>query len=236
VLSNGHAFGFDTALDVWLRLADDHFHESDFHSDLPAAVLGATNGQGQTDMTTDLAMVHAAASTVARTAAPTSAPVSRVATLMQSGGSGRKKRSVSHLESLLGSAVLLGRGVGGSAPTGAAQQEYKDWLRVYVRRLAEDGAVNAAAIDKVRELCEELLGPPSSRSPSAASATDTDGSSTGGAVALGTWAAKTELDLDKRALLAEVVLPTVAKHSRISSFQRLVSEYKLELETMGASG
>lgn len=236
VLSNGHAFGFDTALDVWLRLADDHFHESDFHSDLPAAVLGATNGQGQTDMTTDLAMVHAAASTVARTAALTSAPVSRVAALMQSGGSGRKKRSVSHLESLLGSAVLLGRGVGGSAPTGAAQQEYKDWLRVYVRRLAEDGAVNAAAIDKVRELCEELLGPPSSRSPSAASATDTDGSSTGGAAALGTWAAKTELRLDKRALLAEVVLPTVAKHSRISSFQRLVSEYKLELETMGASG
>ena len=227
VLSNGHAFGFDTALDVWLRLADDHFHESDFHSDLPTAVLEATNGQAQADKITDLAMVHAAASTVSRTAAPTSA-------LMQSGGSGRKKRSVSHLESLLGSAVLLGRGVDGSAPTGTAQQEYKDWLRVYVRRLAEDGAVNAATIDKVRELCEELLGPPSSRSPSAASATDTGGS-TGGVAALGTWAATTELDLDKRALLAEVVLPTVAKHSRISSFQRLVSEYKLELETMGAS-
>ena len=40
--------------------------------------------------------------------------------------------------------------------------------------------------------------------------------------------------MDKRALLAELVLPTVAKHSRISGFQRLVSEYKLELETIGA--
>ena len=236
VLSNGHAFGFDTTLEVWLRLADDHFHQSDFHSDLPAAALGgSTNDQNATATTTDLATVHAAAATAARAATATSTPASRVAALMQAGGAARKKRSLAHLESLLGSAVLLGRGaVEGSGPAAAAaQQEYKDWLRVYARRLAEDGAVSGAAIAKVRELCEDLLGPPSSRSSSGSSAGASAAGGGGDSAAVaGDWEAMTALGLSKRALLKEVVLPTVAAHSRISGFQRLVSEYKLELETV----
>ena len=226
VLSNGHTFGFDCSLDAWLRLADDHFHESDFHSDLPAAALG--NGDGE-KTATDLATVHAAAATAARAVVAASAPAHRVAALMQAGSSGsRKKRSLAHLESLLGSAVLLGRGAEGfgTAPTAAAQQEYKDWLKVYARRLAEDGAVSGVAIAKVRELCEELLGPPASRGEGAAAA------AAGGDA----WDAQTALGLGKRALLKEVVLPMVAAHSRISGFQRLVSEYKLELEALESSG
>ena len=83
------------------------------------------------------------------------------------------------------------------------------------------------AIAKVRELCEELLGPPQSRGEGAAGAA---AEAPAEAAAQG-WEPET-LGLSKRTLLKEVVLPTVAAHSRISAYQRLVSEYKLELEAL----
>ena len=84
------------------------------------------------------------------------------------------------------------------------------------------------AIAKVRELCEELLGPPQSRGEGAAAEAPAEAAAR--ALAQG-WEPET-LGLSKRTLLKEVVLPTVAAHSRISAYQRLVSEYKLELEAL----
>jgi hypothetical protein len=43
------------------------------------------------------------------------------------------------------------------------------------------------------------------------------------------------LGLRKRALLAEVVLPSIAANSRAPPFQRLVAEYKLEIEQAAAA-
>lgn len=87
------------------------------------------------------------------------------------------------------------------------------------------------AIAKVRELCEELLGPPQSRGEGAAgAAAEAPAAAAARALAQG-WEPET-LGLSKRTLLKEVVLPTVAAHSRISAYQRLVSEYKLELEAL----
>ena len=156
VLSNGHAFGFDFLLDVWVRLVDNNFHESDFHSDLPPAALGSSAEKPPTDM----AHVHAEASMAAKAAAVAPAPASRVAALMQAGSAGRRKQSISHLEALLGSAVLLGRGRPGSQPTEAAQKEFRTWLSVYARRLAEEGAGKSKRAEHCRVFRCRTQNPP----------------------------------------------------------------------------
>lgn len=85
----------------------------------------------------------------------------------------------------------------------ASVSEYKEWLRLYSLALAQQQAVLRA-----RELCDDLLGP---LEPAAASS----------GAAAPAWE-PTVLGLSKRALLKEVVLPSLATNRAL---QRLLSEY-----------
>ena len=106
----------------------------------------------------------------------------------------RRFTSVYHLENLMAAAVAL-----------ASPDEFRHWLRVYVRRIADE-----ADVARLRELCDELLGAGSLTCP-----------------AVTGWQ-PTVLGLVKRDLLSE----TVQVMAKNRALQRLVQEYDQALRNM----
>ncbi|XP_059138607.1 protein HIRA-like isoform X2 [Physella acuta] len=100
--------------------------------------------------------------------------------------------TLSHLESQMASSLAL-----------LSANEYKFWLETYIRYLAQEGVE-----EKLREICDELLGPVyrSSRSSS-------------------TWS-QNVLGLDKHVILRNI-LPYIGADLK---FQRLYTEYKEQLD------
>ncbi|XP_013416664.1 protein HIRA-like [Lingula anatina] len=112
--------------------------------------------------------------------------------LFRTGHVAQQASTMTHLENQVAAALAL-----------KSSQEYKFWLLTYMRYLVQEG-VEA----KIREVCDELLGPVY-KSKTASS-----------------WESHT-LGLGKRHLLQEI-LPIVGSNLR---FQRLFTEYKEQLDT-----
>ena len=91
-------------------------------------------------------------------------------------------------------------------------EEYQQWVQVYAGFLAKDGRQPCVA--RLRELCDELLGPPVAGSSNTA---NTSG-----------WCA-TILGVEKRRLLKDRVLPSITTNRAL---QRVVNEYSEMLSTL----
>jgi protein HIRA/HIR1 len=188
--ADGHAFVFHSRLKSWARVADHSFPRSEFTTRLrlpPGAGGGGHGGE-----------LHALQVAAARAA------VGVGPSALLSGGAGApapRRETGRHLECLLASAEILG-----------SKNEYRTWLRAYVRHLAAEGPEEQAQVP-LRELCMSLLGPLSG-------AVDADDAGEGVSGNVGRWVSQVA-GSEKRTLLREVVLPALAANR---ASQRLVSE------------
>ncbi|TPX42942.1 hypothetical protein SeMB42_g04932 [Synchytrium endobioticum] len=139
--------------------------------------------------------------------------LSRLAEIRKEGVTARSNRirvsAISHLEDMLASVLAL-----------KSAQEYKHWLHQYVRKLGDEGATA-----KVRELCDDLIGPPDV--PSLPSSVSISSNIT----AVIAWE-PTILGMNKRDLLREL-LPTLA---RSRNLQRVTALYEDRLGCTIANG
>uniref|UniRef100_A0A2C9JMA3 Protein HIRA n=1 Tax=Biomphalaria glabrata TaxID=6526 RepID=A0A2C9JMA3_BIOGL len=120
-------------------------------------------------------------------------PSIQVSRSFQSNPGAQQSMTLSHLESQIASSLAL------QSPT-----EYQFWLETYIRYLAQEGVE-----DKLREVCDELLGP-LYKSKSQKS-----------------WS-QYVLGLDKNSILRNI-LPSIGANLK---FQRLYTEYKEQLDTL----
>ncbi|KAI8749010.1 protein HIRA [Biomphalaria glabrata] len=123
-------------------------------------------------------------------------PSIQVSRSFQSNPGAQQSMTLSHLESQIASSLAL------QSPT-----EYQFWLETYIRYLAQEGVE-----DKLREVCDELLGP-LYKSKSQKS-----------------WS-QYVLGLDKNSILRNI-LPSIGANLK---FQRLYTEYKEQLDTLQAT-
>ena len=187
--ADGHAYVFYPRLKSWARVADHSFPRSEFTTRLrlpPGAGGGGHGGE-----------LHALQVAAARAA------VGMGPSALLSGGAGApapRRETGRHLECLLASAEILG-----------SKNEYRTWLRAYVRHLAAEGPDEHAQLP-LRELCVSLLGPLSGAVGE--EDVETDGNA-------GHWVSEIA-GAEKRTLLREVVLPALAANR---ATQRLVPEF-----------
>mmetsp|Transcript_37829 Transcript_37829/g.61310 ORF Transcript_37829/g.61310 Transcript_37829/m.61310 type:complete len:138 (+) Transcript_37829:1625-2038(+) len=125
---------------------------------------------------------------------------SRAVNLFAADASVQQIETVSHLESMLASALALG-----------SAEEYRYWLRAYARKLAD-----LADTQKLRELCEVLLGSVFWNSSSGTSA----------------WDPTICGSLVKRKLLEDDVLTSISTNRTL---QRLVTEFTDALQEVKRS-
>jgi protein HIRA/HIR1 len=195
--ADGHAYVFQHRLKAWARVADHSFPRSEFTTRLrlpPGAGGGGTGGE-----------LHALQVAAARAAVGMGPSA-----LLQGGANAPapRKETGRHLECLLASAEILG-----------SKNEYRTWLRAYVRHLAAEGADEQAQVP-LRELCVSLLGPLSGAVVvlPVEGSEEIDGE---GDTNAGRWV-PTIAGAEKRTLLREVVLPALAANR---ATQRLVPEF-----------
>ncbi|OQS00635.1 hypothetical protein ACHHYP_03257 [Achlya hypogyna] len=181
-----HSFTFDLALKCWMRVADDHFSYSDF----------------QTSLSTD-AVVAADVPIGPLRRLQNASTHSRSAKHMLTGMTNmtlQRHVTRTHLEHQLAASVAL-----------ESATEYKYWLKVYARYLAQEGDVA-----RLEELCTELTGPLSA--------------STVAPTLRQTWRPLV-LDCPKRELLRTIVMPQMASNRVL---QRLVLKYQVLLDEAAA--
>ena len=173
--ADGHAYAFHQKLKLWARVADHAFPRSEFTTRLRLPAAHGWPGHGG-----ELHALQVAAARAAVGMGPSA--------LLSGGAQGPRRETGRHLECLLAGAEMLG-----------SHEEYRTWLRAYVRHLAAEGAEDQVQVP-LRELCASLVGPLS-----------------GG----GEWSPELAGGLKKRALLRKVVLPALAANR---ASQRLVGE------------
>lgn len=119
ILENKQAFSYDFQMKTWLRVADNSYELSEFRRINSSGILSKLQGNLQSGSTM---------------AAPKGSKSSAKEVLTE---------SISHLESLLASAVAL-----------KSSAEYMLFFKIYLKRLSEENQV-----DKLREVFTSLLGP-----------------------------------------------------------------------------
>eukprot|EP00741_Cyanophora_paradoxa_P018977 tig00021108_g18320.t1 len=129
--------------------------------------------------------------------------------LLSAGRAHQTADTISHLEAMLASAEAV-----------QAAGEYRRWVKPYARRLAE--AADPAAVAKLRELCDSLLGPHADAGAAAPPA--------GAAPA---WRALLFPGLPKRQVLEEDVLPQLAT-TRAVPVQRLFADCRAAIDALKA--
>lgn len=201
VLSNQLAYAFHRNLDCWLRVADDAFPASSYHSITSTGTLA----QGELAR-----LQQAAAQAQRRTTDIVAASLSQPAAWQH-------RQSRAHLETNMAAALVL-----------HSPAEYRRWLITYVRQLAAD-ADEVRLREVVDELMGPLRWTPDSHTAApAATATSRPASSsiTGGNAGGSGWQPHV-LGIDKRRLLRSDVL-RVINHNRAN--QRLVQEVMEQLK------
>ncbi|KAF9177411.1 HIR complex subunit [Haplosporangium sp. Z 11] len=200
--SSGQGFTYHEGMKTWVKIVDSWFATSSFFGTDP--VLGASRGLNG-DLFGD---------------SHRSIPQRRgvLAHLQATAAGGRLERDVAFAQELLNvneavqSAVTLGHleNQMAAAQVLGSASEYKQWLRCYVQRLADESSVA-----RVEELCKYLLGP-----------VYQGGEKSG-------WQ-PTVLGFQKRELLKEL-LPVLSSNR---SLQRIVKEYLsgLEMVTKSSTG
>lgn len=176
-----------------MRVADHHFAQSDFSSDFGSRLLVSGGVGGMRP----LESLQATGSEIG------SSYLFRAAArdLYEWGDTPQQWfQTRAHLEHQIVAAVAMD-----------SAEEYQQWVQMYARFLAKDGREPCVA--RLRELCDELLGPPVE-----------DGSGDCD------WCA-TVLGVEKRRLLKLRVLPAIAATNR--GLQRVVNEYSEMLTTLG---
>nr|KAG5687049.1 hypothetical protein BaRGS_002422 [Batillaria attramentaria] len=118
--------------------------------------------------------------------------------MFQSDASMQQTSTVSHLENQVAASLAL-----------KSASEYRFWLETYLRYLAQEGLE-----EKLRAVCDDLLGPMYSRST--------------GSAGQGTSWQPSVLGLNKREFLRRI-LPTIGTNLR---WQRLYTEYQEQLDTL----
>jgi len=107
--SNGSSFAFHTDLQLWMRISDDRFTNSEFYSWLRPELRAA---RGSLSELQSLVMP--------------SARMTSIQTGLSSTGPQKSLETISHLEHQIASALLL-----------QSAKEYRHWLHIYVRRLTD---------------------------------------------------------------------------------------------------
>ncbi|GBG66406.1 hypothetical protein CBR_g60059 [Chara braunii] len=189
VLDNRHAYVFHMAMCCWIRVADKEFLGSEFMTSWVGNGLRWGGGVGVgADTVGEVGELQAGVASVGLW----SRNARMLGRLLEREDS--KQATRAHLETMLASALAL-----------QSPQEYKSCLLAYVRHLTREGDEG-----RLREVCEDLFGMPSSSAHGPAERED--------AFVLG---------MRKRHLLRNDVLPVMAGNRKI---QRLLNEF-LDLVT-----
>ncbi|KAG0201883.1 HIR complex subunit [Mortierella sp. GBA30] len=193
--SAGQGFTYHGSMKVWVKVVDPWFSTSSFFGTDPA--LGSSlssSGFGREPFGKDLVPQRRGVLALLQAAATGGRQEKDAAFAQELLNVEQAVQSVvtlTHLENQLASAQVLG-----------SPSEYKQWLRCYVQRLADEGSVA-----RVEELCKYLLGPVYQGGEKSE------------------WQA-TVLGFQKRELLKEL-LPVLSSNR---SLQRVVREYLSGLE------
>ena len=217
------SYGFSTNLQAWCRVSDPlRFIDSDFYSNLVASdKLNDTLSQSVSHRSV-LHNIHTFTTKAARHFGVLDAreQVDRILSSEASTQQEQADKSRAHVESLIASTVLL-----------ASKTEYISWLQAYCTRLCE-----SSDIPRLEALCKSLLGPVAvttkatrmqldalqEREESIADSASTEIKEDG----LSEWQ-PVVLGIDKRKLLAETVLPILAKNREL---QRLSNRFFISLK------
>ncbi|ETV89078.1 hypothetical protein H257_00461 [Aphanomyces astaci] len=124
-----HSFTYDLAMQCWMRVADESFSSSDFHTHLPSDAMVSSDIPVGTLRRLQNASTH-----------------TRSATSMVAGISNAIQQhhiTRTHLEHQVAASLAL-----------RSTTEYMHWLKVYARHLSHDGDLL-----RLEEICKEFLGP-----------------------------------------------------------------------------
>ena len=189
-----HSFVYDPCMKTWVRVADQHFAQSDFSSDFGNRLLS----HGMRTGMRPLESLQATGSEIG-----SSFLFKNGARDYYEWGDTPQQwyQSRAHLEHQIAAALVMD-----------SPDEYQQWIQMYARFLAKDGREPCVA--RLRELCDELLGPPSE-----VNGINSDGNG---------WSS-TVLGLSKRHILKQRVLPGIASNRAL---QRVVNEYSEMLKSL----
>lgn len=131
-MSNQHAFVLHSQMGAWMRVADNSFSRSAFHSQfhLPASEGKASSGESLAEL---------------QSRTQTGAEGVDLSALLETSLAQQKAETLAHLEHQIAAALLL-----------QSRHEYRYWVHTYAGYLATE-----ALLTRLEELCASLLGPPS---------------------------------------------------------------------------
>lgn len=211
------AFTFCEVMQAWLSIGDEAFAGSEFRSSLPATPRYPPPPTTSAPAPPSLSGVQRQQGS-AEGRGSTQSAARLAASLATIPPDKQRLISLAHLEHQIAATCVLGNA-----------HEYREWLGLYARTLAQQMAVR-----QIRELCDELLGPLDQPSaPGGAGAMlDSTNAPVGDPtmpIAPLTWQ-PTVLGLCKRGLLKATVLPALSTNR---SLQRILSEYIEQITHLG---
>tara|TARA_B110000091_G_C13713770_1_gene431658 strand:+ start:25 stop:1026 length:1002 start_codon:yes stop_codon:yes gene_type:complete len=203
------SFVYDDGMEQWNRVADHHYSKSDYTSgfgtNLRLGSLGGGNagerdhvGGGMHPLDSLQATGHDIGSITSSVGGVTTKDLYEWGDTAQQWYETR-----AHLEHQINASQVL------KSPV-----EYAQWTVIYCKFLARDGRISS--VQRLRELCNELLGPPVSN----AQLVDV--------VPKHVWN-ESVMNLNKRVLLRARVLPAIATNRGL---QRIVNEYQDALDQL----
>jgi len=131
ITASGDAFVYDQSFGSWLRIADRRYQLSEFNSTMFDSWMAKQGPLLRIQLMASSPSLHLRTNT------------NIASQMLAMHDKDRITETLSHLENQIAASIAMG-----------SASEYKRWMETYVRKLTQE-----AKVDKLTEICEQLLGP-----------------------------------------------------------------------------